>query len=87
VIGGDMLAQASVELERRIIGRWSMAVFADAGDAFERDHPPDLGELKVGTGLGLRWLSPIGLVRADVAAAVSEPGTPIRFHLSIGPDL
>jgi translocation and assembly module TamA len=37
--------------------------------------------------VGLRWLSPIGLVRADVAWAVSEPGAPLRFHLMIGPDL
>lgn len=88
VIGGEALATASVELDSLFLdfgtlGRWGAAVFYDVGGAAET-----IGDrLEQGTGVGLRWLSPIGLVRADVAWAVSEPGTPIRFHLMIGPDL
>jgi hypothetical protein len=29
----------------------------------------------------------VGLVRADAAFALDEPGTPVRFHFSLGPDL
>jgi outer membrane translocation and assembly module TamA len=36
---------------------------------------------------GVRWRSPIGPIRADVAWALSEQGRPIRFYLNIGPDL
>ena len=34
----------------------------------------------------LAALSPIGLVRIDAAFALDRPGTPIRFHLNVGPD-
>ncbi|HVS62333.1 MAG TPA: autotransporter assembly complex family protein [Thermoanaerobaculia bacterium] len=92
VIGGDSLATASVEYEHRLfeherLGRWSIAAFVDGGDAFDIDDLPSFGDLHSGAGLGLRWLSPIGLVRADAASAWTEPGNPIRFHLTIGPDL
>lgn len=86
VIGGQALVLLSVEADWFFYerwGRWGVAAFYDAGNALE-----DLGsDLESGTGAGLRWLSPIGLVRADIAFAVSEPGTPVRFHLTIGPDL
>lgn len=88
VIGGRALLTASLEaddlfLDFGRLGRWGAAAFYDVGGAAAA-----LGsELHEGTGVGLRWLSPIGLVRADVAWAVSEPGSPIRFHLMIGPDL
>jgi translocation and assembly module TamA len=45
------------------------------------------GDLFAGAGVGLRWLSPVGLVRADAAVALDLPDTPIRFHFSLGPDL
>ncbi len=40
-----------------------------------------------GAGVGVRWKSPIGMVRADVAFALDLPTKPIRLHLNIGPDL
>ena len=43
--------------------------------------------LAQGAGFGIRWRSPIGPVRADVACGLSDPRHPIVFHLNIGPDL
>jgi len=37
--------------------------------------------------VGLRWRLPFGVVRLDIASAVSEPEQPWKFHLTIGPDL
>ena len=83
VIGGKDLLTASTEVEYRFLQKWGVAAFVDAGNAADT-----LGAtVKVGTGVGLRWLSPIGMVRLDVATAVSDPGHPIRFHLNLGPDL
>lgn len=86
VIGGRALVLASVEVDWLFyerFGRWGLAAFYDAGNALE-----ELAfDLESGAGAGLRWLSPIGLVRADVAFALDEPGAPARFHLTIGPDL
>lgn len=83
VIGGTDLITASVEVEYRFLPKWGVATFYDAGNAGLHFSVP----LKNGTGAGLRWLSPIGMVRADVAFALSLPGNPIRIHLSVGPDL
>ncbi len=90
VIGGRGLAVLSVELEQRFLNRWGVAAFFDAGNAFEfesQDLLGSAGTLKSGAGMGLRWLSPIGMVRADAAFGVSEDKAPFRFHLVIGPDL
>lgn len=86
VIGGEALVLASIEADWLFyerFGRWGLAAFFDTGNALDELS----GDLESGAGAGLRWLSPIGLVRADAAWAVTEPGTPVRFHLSIGPDL
>ena len=89
-LGGDALVEASVELDALLLqlrnfGRFGAAVFYDTGNALERLTVG--GKLRSGAGVGIRWLSPVGLVRADAAFALDEPGTPIRFHFSLGPDL
>lgn len=83
-LGGRYLAVGSLELERRIKGNWSAAVFTDFGNAFDPDYT---NEVEVGAGVGVRWRSPVGQVRVDVAFALTEDGTPARLHLVIGPDL
>ena len=87
VIGGESLMVASLEYERWFPEIWGQklgaAVFFDTGNASQSFG----GVLARGAGLGVRWRSPIGPIRADVAWALSEPGHPIRFHLNIGPDL
>ena len=88
--GGDALVEGSIEFDAlpltfRNFGRFGAAVFYDTGNAMERLSVG--GSLKSGAGAGIRWLSPVGLVRADAAFALDEPGTPIRFHFSLGPDL
>jgi translocation and assembly module TamA len=86
VIGGEDLAVASAEYEYYFSHDWGIATFVDAGDAFTgfgnyRTH--------IGTGLGLRWRSPVGMVRADLGTPVHDPDgkTGIELHLVIGPDL
>lgn len=83
VIGGRHLTVASLEYEQRLAEKWSAALFYDAGRAFSTGDEP----YSAGAGTGVRWRSPIGPVRLDVAWAVSEPDRPWRLHLIIGPDL
>ncbi len=83
VTGGRYLLVGSLELERRLFGNWSAAVFYDAGNAFNSLNT----QIKRGAGVGVRWRSPVGLIRVDVASALSEPGHPLRLHVVIGPDL
>lgn len=83
ITGGRNLVVASVEMDFRITPRWAIAAFADAGNALE-DFSLDLEQ---GIGAGIRWVSPIGLLRLDGAFPVSDPERSFRVHLSLGPDL
>ncbi|MFT3807863.1 autotransporter assembly complex protein TamA [Arenimonas sp.] len=80
--GGKHLAVASVEFERMFTPTWGGAVFVDVGDAFT-----DKFDAKKGVGLGLRWRSPVGPVRVDLARGLDGPDKGLRLHISIGPDL
>ena len=82
VRGGKYLAIVSGEYERRLSESWATAVFADVGNAFDRDS-----KIETALGVGVRWRSPVGLVRLDFASALNAPNEPIRVHLIIGPDL
>jgi translocation and assembly module TamA len=83
VIGGKYLVVTSAEYERYFLPNWGIATFIDAGDAFSSSF-----NANVGAGLGLRWKSPVGLVRLDVAQVLkSEFGRTWRAHIVIGPDL
>ncbi len=82
VVGGRNLAVFSAEFEHRFTPTWGGAVFVDAGDAF--DTRPDT---HVGVGFGVRWRSPVGPVRIDLAHGLNDPKSPIRLHLNIGADL
>jgi translocation and assembly module TamA len=83
VIGGDSLAVGSLEYEFRATRSLGGALFFDAGMAGQTAKEA----LSIGTGAGVRMRTPIGPVRLDVAWAISEPGDPVRIHLSVGPDL
>lgn len=83
VVGGKHLLTASVELERMFNRRWGAAVFVDSGDAYDTR---DSFRLRSGVGVGVRWRSPVGLVRFDVAHGLdAERG--LQLHINIGPDL
>lgn len=79
---GDALATASLELARPLSRRlpfiWG-AVFVDAGNA-----APDFGHLSpaVGTGVGLRWRSPVGPLKLDWAYGREQHRS--RLHFSVG---
>ena len=38
----------------------------DDGDQATNDHGIDLGDLRLATGVGLRWLSPFGPLRIEI---------------------
>jgi len=81
IIGGNVLATASLEVARpfeQLPSVW-WAVFVDAGRAAEswRGFKP-----AVGYGVGVRWRSPVGPLRADVA--YGEELHQVRLHVSVG---
>lgn len=83
IIGGRYLATASAELDYRFKEKWRIALFTDIGNAMIEPNK----KLKQSVGIGIRWISPIGSIRLDLAQAIDEPNKPWRLHLTLGPDL
>lgn len=83
VIGGEHLLVGSAEYEYPLNEKWSAALFFDTGNAFSEYD----GELEQGAGIGLRRRLPIGWLRIDVAQAITQEDKPLRFHITLGPDL
>ena len=84
VIGGQNLLVFSTEVEHYFTRNWGMAAFVDTGNAFTgTDYRP-----KIGAGLGLRWRSPVGLLRVDLGTPIHDSRRHgIELHVVIGPDL
>lgn len=83
VIGGRYLGVASLEYEQLFLQNWGAALFADVGNAFTTFDEP----VKIGAGLGVRWYSPVGPIRVDLATPVNDSGFKLRVHVSMGPEL
>lgn len=83
VIGGDHRIEGTIELERYWRRNLGAAVFVDAGDSFLGDD----FHLHVGAGAGVRWKSPVGVLRLDLAYPVeSIDASGWQIHFNIGPD-
>ena len=83
VIGGKNLLTGSIEFEQMFTPEWGAAVFVDAGDAFSSND----FRARAGIGAGVRWRSPVGLVRVDIAHGIDDADNAVQFHINIGPDL
>ena len=84
VIGGRHRLVGSVELEQMVYAGFGVAVFTDAGNVFATRGGIALADMEQGVGAGLRWRSPIGLVRVDVAWPVSRPDPRPKLHFVVG---
>ena len=81
-VGGRTLLTGSIEVARPISPKYAdywWAAFIDAGNAADqwRDLKP-----AVGYGVGLRWRSPVGPLKVDVA--YGQKVKQVRLHLSVG---
>jgi translocation and assembly module TamA len=83
--GGDGLLEAGLELRQRFGTNWGAVAFADAG-AVSESGIPGTGALSVGVGIGLRYFTPIGPVRADIATPLNqnEGDASVQFYIGIG---
>ena len=84
LVGGQVLAVGSTEYNYEFKPGLRGAVFADVGNAYDTNFEADT---KLGLGFGVRWASPVGMVRVDLAAGVLEDSIPVRLHFFIGSPL
>ncbi|MBL8470343.1 MAG: BamA/TamA family outer membrane protein [Rhodocyclaceae bacterium] len=78
VVGGRLLAIASVEYVHWLQGDWGVAGFVDSGNAVDRR-----GDFvaRTGYGVGLRWKSPAGPLAFDLAYSRHEQK--LRPHVAV----
>jgi translocation and assembly module TamA len=83
-VGGRYMLVGSVEYQYEFIEDWRVATFIDRGNAM--NNLTD--EQATGVGMGVRWVSPLGPLRLDLARGLDEEfGGGWRIHFSMGPEL
>ncbi|MBT2337673.1 MULTISPECIES: autotransporter assembly complex protein TamA [Pseudomonas] len=82
-VGGRYMVAGSLEYQYSVAEKWRVATFVDQGNSF---NSLELPSLKTGVGIGVRWVSPVGPIRLDLAHALDDEGG-IRLHFSMGPEL
>lgn len=81
-LGAKNVITGSVEYEQYFNDSWGGAVFVDSGSAF--DDSPDM---RTGVGVGVRWRSPVGPLRVDIARGLDNPDSGFQLYINIGADL
>ena len=76
-VGGNGLLLLNVEYRFPLFGDFGGSVFFDTGNVWPDWRSIDLSQTKHGLGLGARYLSPLGPLRAGIAWKLDrEPGEP-----------
>lgn len=86
-LGGRSLVEVNAEARIKIIGPFGIVPFVDGGQVYEEIYPRLASEdLQWAAGLGLRYYSPVGPIRFDVATPINPRGIddPFQFYISIG---
>lgn len=94
-VGGRAMVETSAEVRVdafKMSGQWSVVMFLDGGE--NRRDPGDVSvsNLHWALGAGLRWHTPFGPIRFDVARRLNrfdgpddpDPNEPWAWHLSLG---
>jgi translocation and assembly module TamA len=83
ITGGRSELVGSIEYDYEVIPKWRAALFVDAGNAFNRWQDYDA---QVGVGIGLRWLSPVGLARIDLGVPLDDSNEAFQIYITVGPE-
>ena len=84
-LGGRSLSEVAIEGRMRVTDTIGGVVFVDAGNVSDEQYPT-FDNLRVGFGAGVRYQTPAGPIRLDVATPLnpSDRDGPIQIYISIG---
>jgi len=86
-LGGASVVEANIELRQRIGKAFGAVAFVDAGSAYP-DYLPNFSQLapRVGAGVGIRYYTDFGPIRADVGLPLNRRPTdpPFGIYVSLG---
>lgn len=81
--GGTAIAAAGIEFRQRLYTNWGVVAFMDAGQVSASIKPlPD--DTRFGAGAGMRYYTPIGPIRLDVAVPIGRRAGEDSFEVYIG---
>lgn len=87
-VGGNGLVLGNLDYRFPLLGALGGVAFVDAGNVWADWRRIDLREAKWGAGVGLRYLSPIGPVRVEIAWKLNRDRvleeSPYRVSFSLG---
>jgi translocation and assembly module TamA len=82
IIGGLGLIEGSVELRSWLWDDIGLAAFVDAGAA-SSENAPGFEDIGVGVGLGVRYRTPVGPLRLDVALPLDPPAGDAEYGVYV----
>lgn len=86
-IGGRSVTDWSLELRKRLNEQFGLVVFVDGGAAHESPYFDFKDTVQWGAGIGIRYFTPIGPMRFDVAVPLNrreDIDNAVQFYISIG---
>jgi translocation and assembly module TamA len=87
-IGGTGLFEVAVEARIKAFGDFSIVPFVDAGNVYPSSLPSfsDIGDLRVGAGVGVRYATNFGPIRVDVGTPLNprQGDGRIAVYVSLG---
>ncbi|WP_424405203.1 autotransporter assembly complex protein TamA [Pasteurella sp. PK-2025] len=86
LVGASRLLTGSLEYQYQVYPDWWVATFADTGlaaNAFTQKA------LRYGAGMGVRWASPVGAIKFDIATPIhdKEKSKNLHFYIGLGAEL
>ncbi|MGA1845035.1 MAG: autotransporter assembly complex protein TamA [bacterium] len=83
-IGGRSLIEISAEVRVKVTDTVGLVTFLDGGSAFSETVPHFEEDLRWGTGVGVRYYTPVGPLRLDVGVPLNRrEGVDRRLHIYI----
>jgi translocation and assembly module TamA len=81
--GGNAIAAGTIELRQRILDNYGVVGFVDAGQV-TANGAPFTSTWRVGAGVGFRYYTSIGPIRADIAIPLNKQPGGDSFELYLG---
>jgi len=82
-VGGNTLLETSIELNRPIIEKFVGVAFLDGGQVTVKSYEFPIDDLSLGTGVGVRYLSPIGPVGVDLGFPLDRRTDDAAFQVQV----
>ncbi len=83
-VGGRSYQLVNLESRFKVAKDVGLVAFLDGGQLYSEEWPEFDTDMDWGAGIGVRYFTPIGPVRFDLAFPLKDVDPPVQFYISIG---